>query len=166
MEDTSPRDYKAYIVLTETEALAVEDKKTISTSDFEWAPHYNFLKLSAGPEFALNIALEARTKQSLQTPYNATTWFLLTLCPSREQWLRLFMAKQPPSIQKGPDNKGWRVQGELDFKDNSPHWCTLKIGPIGIDGWTARALRFCIPKTDVQCSECTAGGINVWKPKS
>ena len=158
-------EFWAYIAVNAAEAERIDAGKLVQASGFDFAP-CQFFKLFATPEDAVCAALSARTLQSAQAASKPTTWYVLTMRPSAQQWLNLFMATEEPFLRWGPHNSCWRVFGKLDLREIAWYWTQVTIEPIGLDRWTSNALRMMVLYPCGRCTECSANEVNVWKSKS
>ena len=93
----------------------------------------------------------------------STTYYILTLYFTDEQWLNLFMATEEPLIKMGTLGKAYRLYGTLYISEVKQDWHRMKLCMIGIDGWADYALEKCIWCPKGLCAECEVNDIKVYK---
>ena len=125
-----------------------------------------YFKLFQNEKDAIEAALQAKTNQSVSAAIDQTTWLLLKLHPTQQQWLDLFMATTEPYLNWGPGQKYWRFFGQLPINDFRPQWNECTIAPVGLEHWSTNYFFANQRSPGARCFECGAGAVNVWHSRN
>ena len=135
----------------------------LNPSVFSWSPVETYFKLFPSQEAAVHQALKSRTFESAKAALESTTFYILTLYLTDEQWLNLFMATKEPLIRMGPQRKAYRLYGTLYISDVKQDWHRIELCTIGIDAWADHALEKCVWYPKGLCAECKVNNVKVYK---
>ena len=141
----------------------------ISRRSFDWggAPVEDpWWKLFASPAAAVESGLRHTTHQAHLAASEPTTWLILDVMPTADQWLALFLATTPPRVHYEKALTNWHYYGELELQDYAFTCSQVKIGPVGIMSWAADHLpKYGICLTSA-CAGCGAEGGTTWKGRA
>ena len=132
---------------------------------FSWSPVETYFKLFPSQEAAVHQALKSRTFESAKAALESTTFYILTLYLTDEQWLHLFFAIKEPLIRMGPKRKAYRFYGTLYTSGVKHEWHSWEVCAIGIEAWADHAPEKCVWYPKGLCAECKANDVKVYKPK-
>ena len=163
MEPTCAR--RAHLAVTKAEYTKIMREQRLDPSVFSFSPQLTYFKLFPSQEAALRQAFKSRTIESAKVALESTTFYILTLYLTDEQWLNLFMATKEPLIRMGPQRKAYRLYGTLYISEVKQDWHRMKLCTIGIDGWADHALEKCVVYPKGLCAECKVNDVKVYKSK-
>jgi len=159
---------KAFIAMTASEAQGVQEHQCLSARAFEYAPSKRFFCLLRSAEEAFSVALRMYTGNAVKSAVEATTWFVMQIEFTEQQWLSMLLDQNNEvQINRGPEEfyNEWRVSGVLKLEGLNYELMQIELEPIGDQEW---AKKFWNPKrqrsssTDANCDGCPAKKVQVW----
>jgi len=152
---------KAFIAMTASEAQGVQEHQCLSARAFEYAPSKRFFCLLRSAEEAFSVALRMYTGNAVKSAVEATTWFVMQIEFTEQQWLSMLLDQNNEvQINRGPGPlyNEWHVSGVLKLAEMRFEWMRLELEPIGVQAWAQKFLskRKRPSVTDANCAGCRA----------
>ena len=156
----------AFIVLREAEAAQIQEEGVLSTKIFERVPSNSFVILLRSEEEAMQSAILKHTQHALRAATKQTSWYMLKLTFTVQQWLKLMLTSDSsePFIERGPRgfSNEWHLRGNLPLHDVTKDWKQVTIGRISVDAFAEVQLAKRPKVAEATCGECGAEKVTVW----